>query len=436
MAKLLDFLEKALFPENKKEVSLNEWVASDDTIYQLWAYRLALHIAAENLGTLLSKCEFKTFIKGEETKNANYYLLNVETNPNQSAAEFKKQMVRRMILNPDHDVLILNMNVIGSELNQGLYVASDFQRDPTQIYEAKFKNVNIDVFDDGGIPLKGVFGGDKAIYMKYTNSELNQIFMEMRKQYADMIENAMKAGVYRQKYVLTMDQTAMVGDDDFEENMRKLTNDSFKAFVTGNEAILPVYAGMKIDQTSAGADLGQNASVANKSVNSILDEALSKVGRAFNIPKSVMLGDFEKDDLDNILTYSLDGIAEMISQAFNRRWYGYRSYKNGTYCKLDTTNARHLDMVSIASISNNIISSGIYTINEVREKVGEPLVDTKIGDTHFITRNYAVIGDAYLDDPSNTITEDTGQAADNPAVHKDNNSEQEEETKRNDSSKS
>ena len=123
-----------------------------------------------------------------------------------------------------------------------------------------------------------------------------------------------------------MDQTAMVGDDDFEENMRKLTNDSFKAFVTGNEAILPVYAGMKIDQTSAGADLGQNASVANKSVNSILDEALSKVGRAFNIPKSVMLGDFEKDDLDNLLTYSLDGIAEMISQAFNRRWYGYWSW--------------------------------------------------------------------------------------------------------------
>ena len=149
-----------------------------------------------------------------------------------------------------------------------------------------------------------------------------------------------------------------------------------------------------------------------------------------------MLGDFEKDDLDNLLTYSLDGIAEMISQAFNRRWYGYRSYKNGTYCKLDTTNARHLDMVSIASISNNIISSGIYTINEVREKVGEPLVDTKIGDTHFITRNYAVIGDAYLDDPSNAITEETGQATDNPAVKKDNNSEKEEEIKRNDSSKS
>lgn len=423
MPKLLDFLEKQLFPGNKKEFSLNEWSSEyDDTVYQLWAYRLALHIAAETLGTLISKCEFKTFINGEETKEANYYLLNVESNPNQSAAEFKKQLIRRMILNPEHDALVVNMDVNSAELSQGLYVAEDFQRDPTQIYEASFRNVSIDVFEDGGIPLNGIFRGDRAIYVKYTNAELNQIFTEMRSQYTEMIENAMKAGVYRQKYVLSMDQTA-IAEPDFEDHIKAITNESFKSFVTGNEAVIPIYAGMKLTQTSAGADLGQNASVANKSVNEILDEALSKVGRAFNIPKSVMLGDFEADDLENLLVFSIDGIAEMISQAFNRRWYGYKSYKKGTYCKLDTMNARHIDMVNVAKISNNIISSGIYTINEVREKVGEPLIDSEIGDVHFITRNYAVIGDAYLNDPANAVGEETGQAGDNPAASKSDKGE-------------
>ena len=423
MPKLLDFLEKQLFPGNKKEFSLNEWSSEyDDTVYQLWAYRLALHIAAETLGTLISKCEFKTFINGEETKEANYYLLNVEANPNQSAAEFKKQLIRRMILNPEHDALVVNMDVNSAELSQGLYVAEDFQRDPTQIYEAVFRNVSIDVFEDGGIPLNGVFRGDRAIYVKYTNAELNQIFTEMRSQYTEMIGNAMKAGVYRQKYVLSMDQTA-IAEPDFEDHIKAITNESFKSFVTGNEAVIPIYAGMKLTQTSAGADLGQNASVANKSVNAILDEALSKVGRAFNIPKSVMLGDFEADDLDNLLVFAVDGIAEMISQAFNRRWYGYKSYKKGTYCKLDTMNARHIDMVNVAKISNNIISSGIYTINEVREKVGEPLIDPEIGDVHFITRNYAVIGDAYLNDPTNVVGQDTGQAGDNPAATTNNKGE-------------
>ena len=72
-------------------------------------------------------------------------------------------------------------------------------------------------------------------------------------------------------------------------------------------------------------------------------------------------------------------------------------------------------MISIASASNGIISSGIYTINDVRKKLDEPTIDEEIGDVHFITRNYAVIGSAYLEDPTNVITEETGQAQDNPA---------------------
>lgn len=415
MAKILDFLEKVMFGD-KKEVSLNTFTTDEeDTVAELWAYRLALNIVSETLGTLISKCEFKTFVKGEERKLDNYYLLNVEANPNQTAVEFKKQLIRRLILNPNHDALIVNLDVSTAETKQGLYVASDFQRDDTQIYEARFKNVQIDVFDDGGIPLKGVFGGSKAIYIKYANTELNSIFAKMREQYASLVDNAIKSGVFRQKYVLSMDQTAMA-EPDFEDNLMQITNDTFKDFVNGKEAVIPIYAGMKLDQVSAGADLGQNASVANKSVNTIVDEALSKVGRAFNIPKSVMLGDFEKDDLDNLMVYSLDGLADLISQAFNRRWYGLKSYQKGTYCKLDTTKARHLDMVSVASISNNIISSGIYSINDVRQKLEEPAIDDSIGDVHFITRNYAVIGAAYLDDPTNQISPETGQVGDNPAA--------------------
>lgn len=426
MGRITDFLEKALFG-NKQTVSLNDWASEEDTsetIQELWSYRLALDIVAETLGTLLSKCEFKTYRKGNEIKEKNYYLLNVEANPNQSAAEFKKQLVRRLILNPNHDALIVSLDVLNSKTGQGLYVASDFQRDPTQIYEAAFKNVEIDVFDDGGIPLKGVFVGSKAIYIKYSNSELSYIFKMLREQYAALIENAIRSGTYRQKYVLSLDQTA-TAEPDFEAHIQQITNDSFKNFVAGKEAIIPIYAGMKLTQTSAGADLGQNASVANKSVNSINDEALSKVGRAFNIPKSVMLGDFEKDDLENLLTFSLDGISSLISQAFNRRWYGYDDFSKGSFCRLDTTGARHLDVVSVAGISNNVISSGVYSINDLRTKLNEPLIDEEIGDVHFITRNYAVVGDSYLEDPTNNINYESGQVGDNNTAKQKANEESE-----------
>lgn len=413
MARFIDFLENAIFGD-KKTVSLNALTIDESVATELWSYKLALNIVAETYGTLLSKCEFKTYIKGEERKEGNYYLLNVEPNPNQSAPEFKKQLMRRLILNPDHDALVINLNMPASQTKQALYVASEFQKSDMQLYEATFTNVSVDVFEDGGIPIKGFYSGDKAIYIKYTNSQLTEIFNQMRELYSELIENAVKSGTYRQKYVLSMDQTA-TADPQFEEHMQQLLDEQFNSFITGKDSVIPLYAGMKLDQTSAGADLGQNASVANKSVNTINDEILSKVGRAFNLPKSVMLGDFEKDDLDNVLTYGLDSMANLISQAFNRKWYGLSDYKKGTCCRLDTSKARHMDMISIASASNGIISSGIYTINDVRKKLDEPAIDEEIGDVHFITRNYAVIGSAYLEDPTNVITEETGQAQDNPA---------------------
>lgn len=415
MARITDFLEKILFGD-KTEVQLNTWTSSEGEIGELWACRLALNIVAETYGSLLSKCEFKTYIQGEERKEENYYALNVEPNPNQSSSEFKKALARRLILSPTHDALIVSLNLAGRRF-PALYVADDFQRNDTQLYESTFSNVSIDIFEDSGFLLNKTFSGNNAIYMKYSNVELNSIFERLRNLYSSMIENAINSGTYRQKYVLSMDSTAEAGQD-FEEHLQTLLNEQFEAFIQGKNAVIPIYAGMKLDQTSAGSDLGQNASVANKSVNSQIDEALTKVGRAFNMPKSVMLGDFEEDDLSHVLTFCIDPMAEMISQAFSRKMYGYEGFKRNTYCNLDTTKARHLDIVSIASISNGIISSGIYTINDVRRKLGESVIDGEIGNVHFITRNYAVIGDDYLADPTNSISYESDDTKDKETENK------------------
>lgn len=403
MARITDYLENLLFGD-KKEVNINTWTSADTDIQELWSYRLALNIAAERYGSLLSKCEFKTYINGKERKDDNYYVLNVEPNPNQSAAEFKKQLARKLILSPNHDALIVSLNLAGRK-QPALYVADSFNRNDRQIYESIFSNVFLDVYEDGGYLLNGTFSGDKAIYIKYSNSELNGIFERLRLLYSQMIENAMQSGTYRQKYVLTMDATAEA-DGDFEEHLQSLLNEQFGAFIEGKNAVIPIYAGMKLEQTSAGSDLGQNASVANKSVNSQIDEALTKVGLAFNIPKNVMLGETDKLDIDNLLAFCIDPMANLITEAFNRKWYGLTGFQKNTYCRLDTTNVRHIDIVSVADISNGIISSGIYTINDVRKKLNEPEIDGDIGDVHFITRNYAVIGDSYLSDPTNSIVED------------------------------
>ena len=58
--------------------------------------------------------------------------------------------------------------------------------------------------------------------------------------------------------------------------------------------------------------------------------------------------------------------------------------------------------MTISTAVNKIISSGVYTINEVRKQLGETPIDPAIGDVHWITRNYAIVGD-YIQDPDNVI---------------------------------
>lgn len=406
--KITDFLEKILF--NGKNEFTFEPASSSDEDYTvgygslLWAYRLALSVATERIGALISKCEIKTYIRGEETKADNWYLFNIEPNCNQSAAEFKKQIIRKLILNPGHDCLIVELSNIGRK-KSAFYVADDFTKDDSQLYDSIFKNVSVDVYEDGGFTMQGVFTGNKAIYLKYQNAELNGIFSDMRRMYEYLVKNAMMAGSYRQKYVLSMDQTAEA-QPNFEEHMQSLLNDQFKAFMEGQNAVLPLYSGMKVDQLSAGSDLGQNVSTANKNVDTQIDECLTKVGLAFNIPKSIMLGDFEADDLEHMLTYCIDPMAALIEQGINRKYYGQSSVTDGTYVKMDTMRARHVDFVSVGTSASSAISSGVFSINDMRKKMGEAPLKDDLGDLHFITRNYAALKDSFFDDPTNVIAAD------------------------------
>lgn len=397
----VDFLFTEEDEYGNSKVTLNTWTDDIEEMYSsLWAYHLALGIACERIGSTLSRCEFKTYINGEQVEGENYYLLNIEPNPNQSAAEFRKQLIRILVLSPTHDALIVVLdNVEGKK--QAMYIAESFQKGNFVVLETSFNNVTINPYGDSTYALKGTYSGKKAIYIKYTNNELNQIFNAMQNTYYQLIVNAKKAGSYRMKYVLSMDSTAE-NNPNFEEDLQDILDVQFAKFMKGENAVLPLYSGMKLEQISAGADLGQNASVANKSVDTQIDETITKVGLAFNIPKSVMLGEFETEDIDPFLMFCLNPIAELITQAFNRKWYGKDNVMKGTKCKLDTKQARNYDLISISNPINKIISSGVYTINEVRKELGENKINPEIGDIHWITQNYAVIGN-YVNDPEKHV---------------------------------
>lgn len=109
--------------------------------------------------------------------------------------------------------------------------------------------------------------------------------------------------------------------------------------------------------------------------------------------------------MDEFLTFCLDPLCSLIGECVNRKYYGKKQILSKTYCRLDTKKVKHFDILTISDAINKLISSGVYTINEVRTLLEEPLIDKEIGDKHWITRNYAVVGD-YIQEMSNYSNQD------------------------------
>lgn len=391
--KILDFLDNVYDISNVKKYRVG---AKEQEIIMrlntLWCYKLALFTASERIGSILSKCEIKTYVKNNPVEESNWYLFNVEPNPNQTSCEFMKQLARQLVFHQEALVVVIDGN---------LYIASSFEKDEYQIRETYFKNVCINIYGESELALEGIFSGENAIYIKAFDQELSMVLMQMAQEYAGLIENIKKIGNNKLKFALHIDETAMAGDD-FDEYLNEIVNEDFAKLVSDNHAILPLPNGFKLEAINSGLN-GENGRFVNSSVNTELDEIFKQVGQALNIPLSVMNGTYQNDDKDDFLTFCIDPLCDMISEAFNRKFYGKKYVLEGTYLDFDTKKIKHFDILTVSDSINKLISSGVYTINEIRAFLDEQPIDEEIGNIHWITRNYAVIGD-YIDDPQNSAT--------------------------------
>ena len=59
--------------------------------------------------------------------------------------------------------------------------------------------------------------------------------------------------------------------------------------------------------------------------------------------------------------------------------------------RIDTRAVKHYDLFDIAAPVDKLISSGLFTINDILEIMGEPEIEEEWAKQHFITKNYATI---------------------------------------------
>ena len=163
----------------------------------------------------------------------------------------------------------------------------------------------------------------------------------------------------------------------------------FKTFFNNGNAVLPLYDGYKY--TDLGSKTYSEGS--SRDLKAQYDDIFDFTARGFSMPPSLAKGDVQDTSkaVDEMLTFCLDPLAEMMQQEANRKRNGRDNVLKGTRMVIDTRKVKHIDLFDIATPGDKLIGSGIATINMLLRAIGEPQINEEWANRHMMTKNYADI---------------------------------------------
>lgn len=373
----MDKLGKKSVPVNFNEKEYYDEYAS--LVFDVYIRELAFWSAVNLVANAVSKCEFKTFLNGKETKGKEYYLWNIEPNKNQNSSAFLHKLIAKLYR--ENECLVI-------EQNGQLLVADSFTRKSYVLYEDVFTQVQIEDFT-----FNRSFVQSEVLYYNLNEENIRKLVNGLYDSYSKLIAYSMKS--YQRsrgtKGVFEYDTVPVSGSEE-RKAFDALINDKIKKWLESDSAALPLGRGQKWHEL-------EHKTYSNETTRDIraqIDDIFDFTARSLNIPPSLLRGDVQDTSkaVDQLLTFCVDPLVDMLQEEINRKRNGYTGYSQGTYLKIDTKTIKHVDLFSVAEKIDKLISSGGFCINDIRIAVGDEPIDESWAWQHWMTKNYETIEQA------------------------------------------
>ncbi len=335
---------------------------------------LAVCIAVSYVANAISKSEFRVYRRGKETPDDYlYYVLNVSPNANESASHLKRKLIERYYLNGEALMLAENDQV---------FLADTFSRQPKGLADDVFTGITVNMMHTD---MRQRRAGD-VMYFAQGDVRIRSVVSAAVSDYSQLLGVATRsyAANNTPKYTFNSQgmQRGTVGD---EEQQRKLTAERFRDFISATRAaVLPQNTGRELLRF----DSGDPAPVSD--ITGIRDDMFKTVAQAWQIPLSMMTGNITNmsEIVQTFLTFCVDPIAVMIGDELTRKVMGYWDWKQGDRIVVDTSRVKHIDIFDVAPNVEKLISTGIFTIDDVRSKLGEQPLNTEFSQAFYLTKNF------------------------------------------------
>lgn len=345
---------------------------------ELYIRNLAFQSAVNLIANSISKCEFKTYLRGQEVKLQEYYRFNIEPNMNQNSSVFIQKLINK--LHCDNECLTV-------DVNGQLLIADSFSKKEYALFEHQFSQVTV-----GDFTFNKTFNMSEVLYFRLNNEDIRRLINGMYEAYGKLISYGQKSywTSRGRKGILNVSAVAQ-GKPTFADTFSKLMNERFKNFYEADNAVLPLFDGYSYE------DIGPKtySNEGTRDIRAMVDDIFDFTARGFRIPPALLRGDMANigDAVDSYLTFCIDPLTDQLQEEINRKRSGYVGFINGNYLKIDTKTIEHIDLLSVSTAIDKLIGSGVFCINDIRKAVGDEPIDESWANQHFMTKNYSTVAD-------------------------------------------
>lgn len=344
---------------------------------EIFYKELAIQSSVNLIANTITNAEFLTYEKGEKTRKDLYYLLNVEPNQNKSASKFWRDVVNQLVYNNE-------CLVIQQPKSKMLYVAESFSVDKYAFKENVYKDIVVEGYD-----LKDVYMESQVLRFELHDENIRIVIDGLYNSYSKLIEASQKNYKRNKAKRGTLEyNTSYTQTDQGQKDLEDLLNNRFKRFFEAeNGAVLPLTNGLKYTELENKTTQAVNES---RETRGFIDDIFDFVAIAFQIPPKLLKGDVAdtESSVNNFLTFCINPIAELLTDEINRKLYGKKSFLENTYCKLDTSNAKVVELSNIANALDVLTRIGAYSIDDSLRALGMEPLNTEWSQIRWMTKNY------------------------------------------------
>lgn len=354
---------------------------------KIWQLQYALAVVTKILSTFLINVEWKTFRKSDVVKGDEWYRLNYAPNSKETSAEFYTKLANKFVY--EGKALIIET------AQKELFIADQFEfKNGKELLMKENTFINVKI---GDITLNRSFKeNETCMYVKAPrHEEIEQIMESMASDFQNLRELIYEGANKALGMKLALGLNAQAKNKYDDKYLAKLQK-AYEPLMKAPNAVFVYYKGEQLSdltEKQRGSEVQQVLEAVENNIK-VNEEILTNVGGMFGIPEKFMKGDFTADN-DSIFAMCMTMFAKpyltLLSQKYSTFFLTKEDIIGGSKIIANLDSVKFVESLAMATSIDKLIGSGAYTINEVREKIGDDPVDD--GDVRFITKNYAVLSE-------------------------------------------